>query len=183
MRKGQGLIETIVAIGVITTGLFSVITLVISNLTTQREAALRYQAINLAREGLELTRNLRDSNWLQGNGSWDGMAVGSVATEVAPNFTPTTELPTFVEGGDMRIYRTTEGLYLQTGPVGGRASNFRRILTLRQLDCGEETVLCDDIPAGEPSTAIALEVESKVEWVDAGRARNVTLSQILYAWR
>lgn len=182
-KKGQGLIETVVAIGVITTGLFSVITLVISNLTTQREAAMRYQAINLAREGLELTRNLRDSNWLQGNDSWDGMAVGSVARQVAPNFAPTTALPTFVEGGDVQIYRDATGAYLQTGPVGGRPGNFRRTLTLRQLDCGDETILCDSIPAGEPTAAIALEVQSRVEWEDAGRPRSVILNQILYAWR
>ncbi|MBI4135815.1 hypothetical protein HY477_03715 [Candidatus Uhrbacteria bacterium] len=177
---GQGLIETIVAIGVITTGLFSVITLVVSNLTTQREAAIRYQATNLAREGLELARNLRDTNWLQGNDSWDGMAAGSVA----PEFAPTMELPIFAPGGDERIYRDADGVYLQTGPEGGRASNFRRLISLRQLNCGlVETMPCDVIPVGEPSDNIAMEVISTVEWEDAGRARSVRLRQILYDWR
>lgn len=64
LQKGQGLLETIVAIGVLMTGLISVMTLVISNLTGAREAAMRYQAVNLAREGIELVRNARDSNWL-----------------------------------------------------------------------------------------------------------------------
>ena len=73
MKKGQGLLETIVAIGVILTGLVSVMTLVISNLTGAREAALRYQAVNLAREGIELVRNKRDSNWLAGIGAWVGI--------------------------------------------------------------------------------------------------------------
>lgn len=64
LQKGQGLLETIVAIGVIVTGLVSVMTLVISNLTGAREAALRYQAVNLAREGIEMVRNARDTGWL-----------------------------------------------------------------------------------------------------------------------
>lgn len=71
MRKGQGLLETIVAIGVIMTGLISVMTLVISNLTNAREAAMRYQAVNLAREGIERIRNVRDTNWLESENVWN----------------------------------------------------------------------------------------------------------------
>lgn len=82
MRKAQGLLETIVAIGVIMTGLVSVMALTVSNLNTQREAATRYQAVNLAREGIELVRNQRDSNWLAQQDTWDGIFT-----------TPSTDLP------------------------------------------------------------------------------------------
>lgn len=85
-KNGQGLLETIVAIGVIITGLVSVMTLVISNLTNAREAALRYQAVNLAREGMELMRNKRDSNWLEDKNAWDGIAttVATLNTQTLP---------------------------------------------------------------------------------------------------
>ena len=75
---GQGLLETIVAIGVMMTGLISVMSLVVSNLNSEREAATRYQAVNLAREGIELVRNARDSNWLAGSDTWAGIEAMAV---------------------------------------------------------------------------------------------------------
>lgn len=86
---GQGLLETIVAIGIMMTGLISVMSLVVSNLNSEREAATRYQAVNLAREGIELMRNTRDSNWLSGNEAWAGIAAASrqALPEPFENFT------------------------------------------------------------------------------------------------
>lgn len=84
MKKAQGLLEAIIAIGVIVTGLISIISLTISNLTSQRFAAKRYQAINLARESIELARNIRDSNWLAGQPTWtniDSLANPPLANE------------------------------------------------------------------------------------------------------
>lgn len=86
--KGQGLLETIVAIGVMMTGLISVMSLVVSNLNSEREAATRYQAVNLAREAIELVRNTRDSNWLAGSDTWAGIVetVGAVSEPLSAPF-------------------------------------------------------------------------------------------------
>lgn len=63
-KKGQGLIELIIAIAVITTGLFSIWTLFLSNFNGEQEAKARVIGANLAREGMEAVKNIRDSNWL-----------------------------------------------------------------------------------------------------------------------
>ncbi len=65
-QRGQGLLELIIAVGVISVGLFGVWGLFLSNYTAQREAQARIIGANLAREGAELVKNIRDSNWLLG---------------------------------------------------------------------------------------------------------------------
>jgi len=99
MKRAQGLLETIIAIGVMMTGLISVMALVISNLNTQREAATRYQAVNLAREGIELVRNRRDSNWLQGNAAWEDI---TLALSVINGQTLLTPFENFTRGISIR---------------------------------------------------------------------------------
>src|SRR3989344_8435958 len=63
-QSGQSLLELVVAIAVITVGLFSVWNLFISNFNGEQEAGARILAVNLAREGIEIVKNIRDSNWL-----------------------------------------------------------------------------------------------------------------------
>lgn len=69
--SGQSLIETIVAIFVLTTALTAGLGLTIyvfsSSATSQNEII----ASNLAREGIEVIRMMRDSNWLAGDASSD----------------------------------------------------------------------------------------------------------------
>lgn len=179
--RGQGLLETIVAIGIITTGLISVITLVVSNLTTQREAAFRYQAMNFAREGVELIRNIRDSNWLSGQEDvWFSLVEG----EVIPVFTSGSAEVAFesAETSSTAIFQCEDGSYVQGSASCTGLTPFSRMITLDILDCGEETVACDGLP-DDRQTRIAMRVAARVEWIDRERSRRVELSQLLYDWR
>lgn len=63
-QHGQSLIELSVAIGIISIALLAVISLVLMSLVTQRRSGNYYIAINLAREAVEVARNIRDTNWL-----------------------------------------------------------------------------------------------------------------------
>jgi hypothetical protein len=69
--KGQGILEVVVAISVIIMGLVSIISLVIFNINTQGYSHNMLIASNLAREGVEVIRNIRDSNWLDTTKEWD----------------------------------------------------------------------------------------------------------------
>lgn len=69
-KSGFTLIETLVAIGVITVGLVSALTLINTSLFYVFNISDRLIAANLAAEGIELVRNIRDGNWLQGT-QWD----------------------------------------------------------------------------------------------------------------
>jgi len=82
-KQGQGLLELIIAVGVISVGLFGVWGLFLSNYTAQREAQARIIGANLAREGVELVKNIRDSNWLLGAENVP-CAYGGVSTDPDP---------------------------------------------------------------------------------------------------
>jgi hypothetical protein len=62
---GQTLIETIVGIGLLTTGIIGGMALSIFSLGASDYSLKQIVATNLAREGVELVRNMRDSNWLK----------------------------------------------------------------------------------------------------------------------
>ncbi len=68
--KSQGIIESLVAITVVVVGLVSVLTLVVFNLRVQVYSHDMLIATNLAKEGIEVVRSVRDTNWMNGD-DWD----------------------------------------------------------------------------------------------------------------
>lgn len=63
-RPAQGLLELIIAIGVILTALFGVSTLIVTTITAGQVSQTRVEAANFAREGIEIVRAMRDNTWL-----------------------------------------------------------------------------------------------------------------------
>lgn len=62
--KGQGLLELIIAIGIIMASVITTLGLVLSTSRTSDVSKARILAANLAREGIEVARSVRDNNWL-----------------------------------------------------------------------------------------------------------------------
>ena len=78
-NAGQSLMETIVAIAVMLAVVVAVLALVTSSVVGQKESEFQITAVNLAREGIEVVRGIRDSNWLAG-APWDqGLTGGTKA--------------------------------------------------------------------------------------------------------
>ena len=69
-KSGFTLIEIIVAISVMTIGILAVYALIPKVVSVTGTSLDRFRASQLAREGVELVRNIRDTNWLSGN-NWD----------------------------------------------------------------------------------------------------------------
>ncbi len=63
--RGFTLLEGIIAITVISIGLVAALSLALSNLSSSEANEKRIVGANLAREGIELVRNQRDTNWLK----------------------------------------------------------------------------------------------------------------------
>jgi type II secretory pathway pseudopilin PulG len=63
-QLGQTLIETLVAIFILTTGLITAITLGIYSFNSTDNSSKQIVATALARQGVEAVKNIRDSNWL-----------------------------------------------------------------------------------------------------------------------
>src|SRR5688500_13720998 len=64
--RGQSFVEAMVAISVMITAISSSLALIQSSITATRIGGQQIVAANLAREGLEVVRGLRDTNWLKG---------------------------------------------------------------------------------------------------------------------
>ncbi|MCK4520858.1 prepilin-type N-terminal cleavage/methylation domain-containing protein [Candidatus Parcubacteria bacterium] len=64
--EGFSLLEVLVAITVLIVGLVGAIGLIVYNVSISRASPEKIIAVNLAQEGIEVVRNIRDSNWLAG---------------------------------------------------------------------------------------------------------------------
>lgn len=62
-KKGFTLIELIIGITILVVGISAVLSLVLFSIQLNKENMVKVQALELAREGLEIMRNIRDSNW------------------------------------------------------------------------------------------------------------------------
>lgn len=63
-HRGESLIETIISIVLITLAVTAAITLIVTTMRASEASKERIIAINLAREGIEAVRAIRDTNWL-----------------------------------------------------------------------------------------------------------------------
>lgn len=76
-HQGFTLIEGIIAIAIISTALIVGLSLAYSNLIAAQNNSDRIIAANLAQEGIEVMRNIRDSNWLRREANFDKDAVST----------------------------------------------------------------------------------------------------------
>lgn len=168
--RGQSLIETTIALGVIITGLAGAITLIAYSLRSSGTSMDRMIALHLAWEGIEVAVNTRDSNYMAGNAFDDGLDGGGDQTAIAV-FDPTagTWVFDFVPNAfadDATLLYQQGGMYRQaTVPPGGNATSFRRLLIL------------------DASVADQVRVVSTVQWKDGSTTRQVRSERVIYDWR
>ncbi len=191
-QSGQSLVEMIVALAIILTGLIGALTLTISNLSASGEAGTRVVATNLAREGLDVVRNIRDTNWLK-NSPWDDLLyAGTDYTAIAvfnPAADPAWQLnfaPAAIDETAAKLYLSVDNLYLQDViPPAGTETLYARLLTLDpiclNLTTKTETVTGSACVGGEEK--IGIRVKSEVAWTESGRSHSIVLEDKLYNWR
>src|SRR3990167_10853612 len=68
-EKGFTLLESLVAVAILTVGISTAALLVVQSIQVGGKIQKRIVAAHLAQEGVEVIRNIRDSNWLSG-GNW-----------------------------------------------------------------------------------------------------------------
>jgi len=66
-NKGETIMETVIAMGILAVGITLASTIIAMSLRNINASKNRVIAVNLAREGLEAMRNIRDTNWLRFN--------------------------------------------------------------------------------------------------------------------
>lgn len=198
---GQSLVELILAIVVIEIGLFSVWSMFLVNYNSEREAQLRILGANLAREGVELIKNTRDSNWLKVMANvttgdnppqpwlWDqGFDPGSYSLDALnKELTKVTDDNEFVQ-----LYLNDDGFYGVNNT--GSLTPYRRAITLKNICCDStDNVSCTDNEIGsylvedsacnEGEIKIGIKVISEVQWTISGNSRSFTTELNLYNWQ
>jgi prepilin-type N-terminal cleavage/methylation domain-containing protein len=202
IKSGQTLIELLVAMTVISVGLLATITLVYGNRMLVERDTDEVVALNIAREGIELAKNLRDSNWLANlpfttgfvgpNGApaadytavpvWDGLASVPSFDFTPDAFThPATIVLRSTNPATLGFFANSSTL----AAVTGSTTPFRRLLTFHPLCAGlPDAPLASGAACSDTGLeTVGIRVESRVEWNRAGKAFNVTLYSDLYDWR
>lgn len=201
-NQGQGLVELIVAIAIIEIGLFSVWSLFLVNFNAVREAEMRIVGVNLSREGIEVIKNIRDTNWLKMDNNvfsdnnkakiwaWDE---NLVAGDYVLNYDSTDISPLNNNNND-QLYFDEAGIYTNVKTGASHATNFKRQITLSAVCCTDADhnfqcdvsnnnylVDADDLCSGK--LKIGINVVSDVSWQLNGRERHAILEDNLFNWK
>ena len=206
-RPGFSLLELIVAIGIITSGIFAIVSLNLSSQNGATKALTRYRASALAREGIEVVRAIRDSNWLAACPTLDpaahatradwyvqtpgrcydwntGLADGTDYTAV-PVFNSTTNRWTldFTPNFSTSLVLSDQNLLLQG--TDGVAINMMRLLELFPIcrtAVGVETVVVSGATCAATTVQVGIDVRSSVTY-GTGDGTKIILEERLYNWR
>ncbi|MEW6610899.1 MAG: prepilin-type N-terminal cleavage/methylation domain-containing protein [Patescibacteria group bacterium] len=158
---GFTLVETVVSIGILLMGVAASLTLVTSTIAFSKQTESLIVVVNLAREGIEVVRSIRDvagfSALPPGNTSW------IVDRESASLTTPAT----FSGGSDIHAC-TNCALYLnnnQYRTTAGTPTLFWRLVNINTLSATEK------------------EIVSTMRWTEHGRVHTYALTTVLTDWK
>lgn len=192
-NHGQGLLETIIAFTVIAVGISGVISLSGSNLIASNVSSKEVVAINLAREGVELVTNLRDSNYLDQLIIWNqGLESGAtdddgileyneLTYEWSVNFLASN---TTTADAEARIYWDPGiRMYRQSSSPQGdwEATPYSRAIEINRI-CSEDVT---DFRDGSlcSGTVIGYRIVAEVAWDDHGNIQSNRVEKRIYNWR
>jgi len=158
MKRGFTLIEVIIAISVMATGVLGIYALVPKIVSISGTNLNKFVASQLAREGIEIVRNIRDTNWLEGVDFNGGLTTCSGGCEIDYD---DSDFAAYDSGRYLRI--NSDGFY-NYDPVSetNPETKFKRKITIT------------------PNADI-LNVKVEVTW--SGKGSPFVLEENLYNWR
>lgn len=183
--KGFGILEVIVAIGIITLSLTGILSLIMQNSRVYYINKSRYIAVMLAQEGVELVRNVRDSNWDRNDPpttivDWkNGDSInsniegdGSYAIEIDDNGNITITNVSGIDDVSARLKIGTDvnnlGRYFHNDPGTSQDSPYYRII--------------ETSDGGSCLSPDCLKLVSRVKWFERGYNHEHQTEIFLYNW-
>lgn len=164
---GFTLIEVLVAVSILVVISLGVIQLLVRSKQVADTGREKFVATNLAREGLELVRALRDTNWFT-----DDDRSHWIADSMCSTFTYDVEQ--FQAGGDVGdefssvLFIHPDGSWSHAAGPDGVATPYSREL---EVDCSQRE--------SGPAQVV---VTSRVSWEGRGGTQEVVLKDKLYNW-
>ncbi len=188
---GQGLIEVIVAIAIIASGLTAALSLTSTATKGSRISTQQIVAANLAREGVEIVRNIRDSNWLQNNNWLTGLVSGTDYNGVLrynqSTDTWSIDFTSNAMGSNTELVRSASGRYLSIlDDPNGYKTGFNRFLEMALIceNPSNNNIVIRYTGQSCPNgyTNIGLKVISQVDWLEDGKTKTFMIEENLYNW-
>lgn len=192
LLKGQSLVELLIAMFVIVVGLTAATNMILSNARTQEESAARVVGANLAREGVELAKAVRDSNWIAGGSTSfvAGLASGTDYTGVPRmeggvfidfDFSPDT-----IGHANAIIKQSTNagsrGLFVQGNGSSGQNTIYRRLVTLAPI-CNDGSILSSGSSCTGGNPQVGVRVSSLAQWTNRTGTHTSLVEDEFYDWR
>lgn len=166
-RRGFSLIEVIVALFVVSVGLVGMISLVFYSTRGESVNRDRLIASQLAQEGVELTRNVREDNWLKGQNWYKGLQDPSCwgcpdhTIKFTIDYQDNQKMVSDIDEGTLQVEEGKYYVHDDSHPD----SKFKRMITI------------------ESSSNASSSVSSKVQWEDRGETHTYVADTVLYNWR
>jgi len=210
-RSGFTLIELVFALAIISTGLFGVTALTFYDFNLNTQINNQIIGANLAREGIEVIRNMRDTSRFKASGinngftAGDNPIAGDENAEIALKFDEGTgqwSKQGITPFGDMRFNESLR-IYLKSGVYtawfdpnvpNATTTIFYRGITIKDISCyttasGSYVISSaassgGNCPTGTGSNGIAgMEVISRVNWRDGvGGVKEIKVVEQLFDW-
>lgn len=168
-NRGQILIEAMIAISVISLGLLVAFSLLSNSLAISKVASNQYVGTYLAAEGIEVVKNIIDTNVQTGGMAWNANLVnGSGPYSFAVEYDSAE--PDVADLGKPLLFDPSTDLYnYETGDP----TDFVRTVTVTEIGSSPPLVNQGD----------ELQVDSTVTWTDEGGLKDsVTLEDDFYNW-
>lgn len=161
-KAAFSLIEIMAVLLIVSLGMVGMVNLATQSIQAQTINRGSIVAYQLAQEGLEIVRQIRDTNWLQGRNWKTGLASGTYCLDYrSPSLRPVASL------NDCSLYFDSNNWYYAPSimeTAGSRFSNFRRIVVIN----------------AQTSTAA---VSTIVSWDDRHKTFRYEVETQLYDWK
>lgn len=209
-KKGFGLVELVMAMLILSIALLGILQLMTYLIQSSVINQERIIALNLAREGVEVVRSVRDSNWITACPTWGGSCThwstaGGTNTcctwdsginsdadhTLVLDFDPANNryvlnyVPNLFSSALTDLYvDTSSGLYLtDLYAIGTDKTDFKRLLTIDYICRDSDDTNEQIVTSGGCATQykIGIQITSTVQW-DSGDSELVLVDK-LYNWK
>jgi len=161
LQRGFTLVETIVSLGILMLGIGASLTLVTATVSYSKQTESLIVVVNLAREGLEIVRAIRDV------GGFDSLPEDDTSWIIDRTSTALATAATFSGGTDINAC-TNCTLYLNNNQylaTPGTATPFSRLVEIHTLNDDEKEII------------------STMRWTEHGRTHTYQLTTVLTNWK
>ncbi|HDZ54784.1 MAG TPA: prepilin-type N-terminal cleavage/methylation domain-containing protein [Candidatus Nealsonbacteria bacterium] len=166
-NKGFTLLEVIIAIVLVLVGITGTFVLITKTMGVMAISSSRLIAAYLSQEGIEIVRNIRDTNWIEqsaGSNSWDeGLTGCSTGCAADYTYTATEDPDLLLVPPESFLKISVTGIYSYN--PADTDTKFKRGITI--------------VPNGSD----ILEVTVLVEWKEKGKTYSHTAQENLYNWK